>query len=113
MAQFGDGAEAVRIVAHVPGELGDIDIAHRVEVSGAACGPLLNPIDLAVAHEDPTVGRTGDPVRQPELARNWPGTGPDLARTVSGLALRAFQLTFSLGENICTRAWLVGVMVPR
>jgi hypothetical protein len=35
MAQLGDGAEAVRIVADVPGELGDLDITHRVE--GQVC----------------------------------------------------------------------------
>ena len=91
MAQLRDGAEAVRIVADVPGEFGDIDIAHCVEGQvrrTLPVGPLLkefavgaedlNPIDFAVAH--PTVGCTGDPVRQPELAR-----------TVSGLAPRGFN----------------------
>jgi len=93
MAQLGDGAEAVRIVADVLGELGDIDSTHRVEgqVCGALrVGPLLEEVAVGaedlksdrftVAHEAPTVGCTGDPVRQPELAR-----------TVSGLAPRGFN----------------------
>src|SRR5262245_7576036 len=93
MAHFRDSAEAVRIVANVPGEFGHIDIALSIEgkVGRTLCiGPLLeeftvraeylDSVDFAVAHEYPPVGGNCDTMRQPEMAG-----------TVAGLPPRALQ----------------------
>src|SRR5262245_47013314 len=104
MTHSADRAEAVRIVANVPGELGHVDIALSVkrEVRWALrVGPLLeeftvraeylNAVDFAIAHEHASISGDRNSVRQPELAG-----------AIAGLAPRALQLPAG-GEHVHAR----------
>src|SRR5262245_16473816 len=101
MTRSADRAEAVRIVANVPGELGHVDIALSIEREvrwTLRIGPLLeeftiraeylNTVDFAVTHEHASIRGDRESVRQPELAG-----------AIAGLTPRALQLP-ARGEHV-------------